>query len=172
MSKKDELTYDLFMLVDNIQEATILRFVTDVLEVAPKSFWKRGASRRHHLEDERGELGNLLHTIRVVKLTNIICDIINCSKISRDITLAAAVLHDMCRYGLDGKASSSVPEHPYLVRQLADKHNVMCPHKDQILAVIESHMGRWGEPPMHFDLSNKVILHLADCMVARALEVL
>lgn len=167
---KQKLTEELYTLVGEIEDPEIRSFVVKMLVAAPLSFWERRASENHHLEDERGPHGNLLHTVRVTKLVKVICDVLSVQTFVCDLHLSRAILHDLCRYGLDSKSDHTVPNHPWLVRELASKCGATCFWIDVILTPIEHHMGKWGNPPFQISISNDAVLHLADSIEARIPE--
>lgn len=162
----------LYRILDTIENDEVGLFTRRMLAVVPDSFWVRRASREHHLEDERGEYGNLIHTIRVAMTTDTLCDIPPITGLNRDILTSAAILHDTCRYGLDDNNESTVGEHAQLVRQLAKREQLTCKYDDNIFEAIEAHMGRWGTSIYTPELSFNSILHIADVVCARVTEVL
>lgn len=168
----------LFSLTQAIKDDSIRAFTLAMIERAPSAVWERPASTRHHLLDEREKFGNLLHSVRVASLCRVIADAVEVfadsdnSNIGADVLLSAAILHDMCRHGLFGLSESSRPDHPRLVRILADQCDLSCGHMDEIMEAVESHMGRWSTNPVVFEISASLALHLADCIVARWAEVI
>ena len=158
---------DLAKLTNHINNNDIRIFVCNVLRIAPSESWSKKASKNHHMVDERGDYGALLHTIRVTKMVIALCDVINRNGIDKDILIASAILHDSCRYGIDGKWSYTLPNHPKLVRELTKKNNIDCLYSEQIFDIIDSHMGKWGEPAFVPNIDSKSILHIADCALAR-----
>ena len=162
----------LYRQVHLIFNPTIRDFVLNMLSCAPEGFFERPASTRHHPLDERGESGNILHTIRVVKMVLVMTDISTTAGIEKDVLIASAILHDLCRHGLDGGSEHSHKDHPRLVRRLAEKHGFSCDHYDLIMRIIGNHMGRWGSPQFIPHMSSDAVLHFADCICARALEVM
>jgi len=164
-------------IVDNIYSEEIREWVSHILYSAPEAFSFQKASREHHLPDEREDHGNLLHTIRVAKTVTVICDILNITGVQRDKQIAAAVIHDLRRYGLNDECDSSISVHPQLVRLYLLDAGIVYKganrYDDDILVIVEQHMGKWGTPPIHLELgSASMILHLADCIEARLPEVL
>lgn len=168
----DELTDKLYSIVSTIRDTDIRAFTLRMLHAAPKSFWTGSASRHHHMEDERGKFGNLLHTIRVAKLARMLCDVGSFSTMQTDIVTSAAVLHDVCRHGVDGTAERSVKEHPKLVRKLAKEHRLSCTGSNAIFRIVEVHMGKWGIDPYVPALSMSSVVHIADVVIARFAEVI
>jgi len=163
--------YELLRQVDSIEDEEIKNFTKVLLSKAPPQFWYGRASREHHPPDERGQYGNLIHTIRTVKLVSMMLESCDARPIICDIVTSATVLHDLCRNGLEWENEHSVPEHPHLVRELAESHSISCGHSETIFGLIETHMGRWGDPPHIPSVSYSGIIHLADMISARAEQV-
>ena len=138
------------------------------LKVAPITFWTKQCSLKYHPVDERGLYGNLIHTIRVAKLVLVIVDSCGCRRWIIDRVLSGAILHDVCRHGIDGKSEFSDKEHPRLVRQLMDKHKILdSPAREEVLEDIEKHMGRWDNSAYAPKLLPSEVLHLADVIDAK-----
>jgi len=156
----NELMRELHSIVHMIENDDIRNFTFSLLDKVSPLNWKKKASRHHHPEDERGKFGNLIHTIRVARAVVVLSEVTPLSAWDSDILKSAAVLHDCCRYGIDGEAEFSVPEHPFLVRELAKKHELGA--LPQVFEVIEAHMGRWGAPRFTPILELRTALHLAD----------
>lgn len=163
---------DLYRQVHLIFNPSIRNFVLDMLSYAPAGFYERPASTRHHLPDERGESGNLLHTIRVVNMVLVLVDVSTIKGVEKDVLMASAILHDLCRYGLEDEFEHSCRNHPSLVRRVAEDHSLTCDCYDLIMRIIENHMGRWGDPQFIPHISMDGMLHIADCICARGLEVM
>jgi len=163
---------DLYRQVHLIYNSSIRDFVLNMLSYAPPGFYERPASTRHHPLDERGKGGNLLHTIRVVKMVLVLVDISTIKGDEKDVLVASAVLHDLCRYGLNDEFDSSCKDHPQLVRRVAENHSLTCDCYDLIMRIIENHMGRWGSLQFIPHVSLDGVLHFADCIEARLPEVM
>lgn len=175
MNDYHKLWNDLSQLVDQIKNESIKRFTIDMVHSA-SDVWQRPASHSHHLLDERETHGNLLHTVRVASLCKLICEAVEVQSDTgydnEDILLSAAILHDMCRYGLFGSSETSRPDHPKLVRLFAEEKGLSCDHFDEVMEAVESHMGQWSENPVILVIDPSTALHLADCIVARWAEVM
>lgn len=163
---------DLYRQAHLIFDPSIRDFVLDMLSYAPPGFFEQPASTEHHPLDERGESGNMLHTIRVVNMVLLLIDISTIRGIERDALLASAILHDLCRHGLEDEYERSCPDHPFLVRKVAEGHSLTCDCYDLIMRIIENHMGRWGSPLFIPHISLDGVLHIADCIEARLPEVM
>lgn len=163
---------ELYHQVHLIFSPSIRDFVLNMLSYAPPGFFERPASTCHHLLDERGEGGNILHTVRVVKIVLVLVDISTIGGPEKDVLVASAILHDLCRHGLDGESEHSCPNHPLLVRRVAEEHSLTCDRYDLVMRIIENHMGRWGSPQFIPHVSLDGVLHFADCIEDRLLEVI
>ncbi len=163
---------DLYRQVHLIFDPSIRDFVLNMLSYALPGFYERPASTRHHPLDERGEGGNLLHTIRVVKVMLVLVDVSTIKGVERDVLVASAILHDLCRYGLEDEFEHSCKNHPSLVRKVAEEHSLSCDCYDVVMRIIENHMGQWGDPQFIPHISMDGMLHIADAVCARALEVM
>ena len=153
-----------------IRDEDIRKFTLNMIEITPENSWRLPSSRDHHLRDECGEWGNLIHTLRVVVICDWLSDILNLTPIERDILKSAAILHDSCKHGVNAEAAWIYREHPQLVRLLVDQSGAACSQKEAILSIIESHMGRWGYLPQFWSerkVTLNFLLHVADCLEAR-----
>ncbi len=173
ISELQTLTDLLFTHVAFIEDSGINVFTLETLQVAPASFWLRPSSLNYHPLDERKPHGNLKHTIRVVHTVGVLCDVMGgfYPQITKDMMMSAAVLHDIGRHGIDGDAEKSVPDHPKIPRRLAEKHNISCIQSGTIFAMIEKHMGRWGEHRYTPLIQPWVALHVADAICAHMQEI-
>ena len=156
-------------LIDN---SSIRDFVLTMLSYASTGFYERPASTRHHPLDERGEGGNLLHTARVVNMVLVLAEISTMEGVEKDALVAGAILHDLCRYGLEDEFERSCKNHPLLVRRVAEEHSLSCDCYDLIMRIIENHMGQWGNQQFIPHISIDGMLHIADTVCARGLEVM
>jgi len=162
---------ELYELVSCIVNDEIRQFTLDMLEAAPVVFWTEKASKNHHPKDERGPQGNLIHTVRVIKLARIMASGCPLDQIVVDVITSAASLHDTGRHGLYGLDEHTVSNHPFLVRELARSKGLTCPYIADILTLIERHMGKWGDPEYFPEVTPSAILHLADMVSANAEKV-
>jgi len=166
------LMADFVSSINEIRDDDKRNFVFNMLEHTPNAFWIKRASRNHHLEDERGSHGNLRHTVRVLHGVIALCEATQEDSDIRDSILAAAALHDVGRYGIDGNAESTIPDHPFVVRLIAAKYALHCPGVDHILKIIEDHMGIYGEPIFLPMMGPSTMLHTVDYLLAQLPEIL
>ncbi len=164
-----EIDYRLLIqgLVDTIKSDAIRQFTNDVLAKVPLKSWTGKASRSHHLPDERGDNGNALHTIRVARAAMALCDICDMGETRRDMLLSAAILHDSFRYGKEAESDYTLTEHPMLIREVVEDNDIVSPYAEDILGLIECHMGKWGPEPFIPIVHPSALIHIADAMIAR-----
>lgn len=153
--------------IAKIEHPHIETLVRQVLGALPAKTWERESSLKYHPEDERGPGGNLLHTLKVAVLLETLLDAAGTPQPLRDITRAAAILHDCCRHGLAASEPCSAKDHPKLVRQFIQKRGIESPWTSPICDLIETHMGRWGIPPYFLRAPEKDLLHIADCIATQ-----
>ncbi len=163
------LKEDFMLQVGLIDSEEIRNFTKRLLEVAPEGFWSNKASKNHHPLDERLPGGNPLHEMRVTKIARVIADSCDLNSLYEDILISAALLHDVCRYGLNNNLKDyTVKYHPFLVRRLARINGIKCEYSERIFLIIEKHTGKWGDPPYTPEVSLEAMLHLADNISANA----
>ena len=163
---------ELLYMINTIKDTDIQDFTMSVLDHAHTNFWWKPSSREHHMQDERGMFGNLIHTIRVVRSAHIISQCCMYTNLDHDILISAAAIHDVCKRGIDWEEDHAVDEHPRLVKMLVDKHHLTCNHIPEILDVVEHHMGPWGDRMFIANCDCYSALHLADAISARMDEIL
>lgn len=162
--------------LEKIKNNELQNFVKQVLDVIPVDSWKLPSSRDHHLKDECEEWGNLIHTLRVMKVCDVMADIMECDQFKKDLLKSAAILHDCCKHGVNAEAAFIYNDHPLLVRKLIEKNGIESEYIEIILTIVEAHMGRWGpKNPQWMDdrkISLVYLLHVADCVEAHIDEIL
>lgn len=171
MSTGVDISTKLAMVAGTIATPGIRDFTIEMMKAAPPSFRTARASKVHHPPDEREAGGNALHTLRVVKLVKLMADACDFDRITTDISISAAIIHDLCRYGLNDEDEDTSKEHPLVPRRLAEKHSITCDHADAIFEVAEHHMGKWGPRPYVPRVTPDSVLHFADAISAHANEV-
>ena len=165
----DNSNYDandeLNMLVESIKDDQIRSFVIQYGDAMDWKNFEKPASRHHHPADEREPYGNLVHTVRVARACKVLADGIRMSTHDTDVLIAAAIIHDSCRYGVAASADHTVDQHPSLPRRLCKETNIRCPD-NHIFEIIESHMGIFGEQPYYPQIKPKDVIILADLLCA------
>lgn len=164
--------------INLIQSMKLGAFTHRVVYGIPESIWKMPSSFRHHLPDERGEWGNAIHSLRVTDLCLVIADSLLIVNLQRDYLISAALLHDIGKRGLHGDTKMiQTAQHTILVRQMVETLGYNPEDWEEVLRPIEDHMGKWSRGQLPEFLKTKItdnsmVLHLADCIVARWTEVI
>lgn len=156
--------------LSRINDNDVLALACDILDCGPAYFTKvaTSSSGKYHPPDEAGPGSMVLHTRRAVYMANELCRMGNVIGIERDCLLAAMVVYDLFKRGVNDKPSlHTLTEYPALVRpqtqHLADR-----PHYRQIMRLVEVHMGQWGpsrevRPETYLEW----LAHIADYVVSR-----
>lgn len=146
---------------EDVRDATIRMFLDGV----PEYFWERPSSStgKYHSPDERGKHGNWIHTKRVfVAYTNISDSYVEGGELTdyhRECGKAAALLHDTLKYGWPSDGNDhTVNDHDIIAANVAE-HISEAP--DEVVSLIDSHMGPWGEGPLP-ETTNEWVFHTAD----------
>ena len=124
----------------------IRNLVVQVLQLAPRYFWEAPSSTsgKHHPRDENKPGGKVLHIKRTVYLAYQLARMENLWELERDLLLAAMVIHDIyCRGTDDIPSQKTDTSHPLLVRRKT-AHLAGAPYYDNVMSIVEAHMGRWG----------------------------
>lgn len=130
-------------------------------------------SGKFHPQDEIGEYGLLLHSLRVC---NFVIQLYRCvedysdNTLAYDILVASALLHDVPCKNIEGKPNTN---HSYSNAEWYYKNSRLNKEiKDKITSCILHHTGRW-QAENHSDYSkfpNDLLcwcIHQADCMSSR-----
>lgn len=186
LKEEDKILEPLLEEINLIKDEPIKSFVRSIL-LRADAFWKMPSSfsRRYHPIDEHEEGGNVLHTKRVVRAANIMCDSHSLTDEDRDIVLAACLLHDITK-GIDiGQDKMQYdPMHPYTVGYFVKK----CQEDDKnyatesqsstiylseeavqsILRLVRCHLGPWSPVPETIPITYlDMIVHIADNIASK-----
>lgn len=133
-----------------INNEVIKNLVVKALMNTALDFYKEGASStgKFHPKYAQGEGGLVRHVKAAVyfakNLTTL--EMYEISDEERDIIIAALILHDSCKRGINFEKSYTVHEHPLLVSKLLNEEELSFDELDywyQINELISSHMGQW-----------------------------
>lgn len=159
-----------------IPDDEIRRMVLEIAKQLPRAFWFREASTKYHHEEEQGEQGNLIHSLRVSKIVDIVYPGLNRrDSIRFSLLKAGALLHDGRRHGPDGKSEYSVKNHAslmgnFILDSVPSSATDSYRAKASALAqLVMAHMGQWDPEPVKIDAEDKAILHFADLIAASPL---
>lgn len=163
---------ELYKIVKSISNGSIKAWTEAMLAVAPAAFWDKAASStgKYHKADENGAGGQVIHTLRVCA---VVTHLVNMEKLTvseRDILLAAAIIHDICKYGVEGNTEHTLLEHPLLVNKLMQSSMLLlpsCEFDKAIIETVEQHSGRWSSEPILNPTKLGKLLHIADFVASR-----
>lgn len=158
--------------LQSIKNDEIRAWVNAMLDIAPQAFWERPCSStgKHHRPDENEIGGQIVHTARVCNVAAHLANMVQLSDSDYDILIASAILHDTCKYGLDGKSTYTNENHPQLLEILRDNNCIFlppCQYYKEILLNIAQHMGRWTPEPIPPPTKLGKLLHIADFIASR-----
>lgn len=172
--------------INIIQDQAIRFFVRSVLLKA-NSFWVAPSSiaGKYHPPDEHEPGGNVLHTKRVVRIVEMICQAQDRSAFETDILVAAALIHDVTKAVQWEDKMSYDPMHPYTVDKfveeclLEDSHHADNANRSttlyldeetlgQILRLVRCHLGLWSPVPETYPVTGlDWTIHLADYLASK-----
>lgn len=139
--------------VNLIHDYKLRDFVNFVLTRVPDYFYQMPASTtgKYHPEYTLGEGGLLRHTKAAVKIAEDLLSLELYERVAahHDEVIAALILHDSVKKGMDGKKFSTL-DHPLqasmLLKESACKYEYEdCEKVKTICSYIESHMGQWNK---------------------------
>ncbi len=167
-----DIKADLYSVVKSISNDPIKAWTIGMLKIAPVAFWEKASSStgKYHRDDENGVGGQVMHTLRVCAMVDHLVRMENLPVIERDMLLSAAILHDICKYGEDGKSEHTLLEHPQLaVFFWAAKKDGLpaCEQDSQIMNIVSQHSGRWTSIPIPSPTKLGKLLHIADFVSSR-----
>ena len=148
------------------------------LDNVKEAFYHNGASStgKHHPDYGAGEGGLLRHTKAVVYFAAIFCKYLQISQYEKDCLIAAGILHDTCKLGIDWEANYTLHEHPLLVYKLLDvsqMNEVEARAWKDINNLIATHMGQWVTSNYSqlrlpkITLKSQAVLHWSDYLASR-----
>jgi len=187
IQKENILLHPLLDEIGLIEDESIQSFVRSIL-LKCDIFWNipSSFSGKYHPPDEHGPGGNVLHTKRVVRIADIMCDSYSISSDERDIILAACLLHDITK-GIPSEQEGMFhydPMHPYTV----NKFVINCMEHDReyandtnssslfisedvvqnILRLVRCHLGPWSPIPETFPITYMdYIVHISDNIASK-----
>jgi len=173
--------------INLIEDESIQSFVRSIL-LKCDIFWNipSSFSGKYHPPDEHDPGGNVLHTKRVVRIADIMCDSYSISPEERDIIIAACLLHDITK-GIPSEKEGMFhydPMHPYTV----NKFVMNCMEHDReyandtnsstlfiaeeivqnILRLVRCHLGPWSPVPETFPITYMdYIVHISDNIASK-----
>ncbi len=176
--KKESLVKEMMYMHD----IGLINLTIEALNNTPDGFFTAAASSSglHHPAYARGTGGLVRHTQAAVHLCNTINKATQTAfpKWKQDCMLSALILHDTCKFGLDGSAKHTIHEHPNLVRELLSFEaepdtNGKKFYWNYISNLISSHMGQWrSKKNSSIELAavksqEQAIVHFCDYLASR-----
>lgn len=156
----------LFLMISHITDPLLNTLTMVALQEAPAHFWHKPSSAgNHHPDDEHGDGGLALHSLRVARVGWTLCQ--SRPDLNSDVIMSAGILHDIGRYGLgDNPSQYSLPDHPDIaaayLRELGGDA------LEEVACAVEAHSGRWGRIQPRND--TEWLVHYADCIAANYAE--
>lgn len=137
-----------------INDQNIRKFVETAIGILPQYFFEVAASSsgKYHSALESGFGGLVYHTKAVAKVANYLVNLEQYSKkiepIDSDCIIAAALLHDCLKHGLENKTGYSVFEHPIIAAEFVKTDErldgiIDVEYRVGISDLISSHSGQW-----------------------------
>jgi HD superfamily phosphohydrolase YqeK len=156
----------------SISNDSIRSWTMSLMTLAPQAFWAKPSSStgKYHKEDENGEYGQVIHTLRVIAVAEHLAKMVDLNDLEKNILISAAALHDICKYGIEGQSEHTLSEHPQLVKSLWEKNLLVlpkCEYDHLIIGTILQHSGRWGSLPLPPSTKLGKLLHVADFISSR-----
>lgn len=125
----------------------------------------------YHPKISLGEGGLVRHTTKAIEYGISLCEKNSIKGLKRDIIMAALILHDTCKAGVeDIKDNSYYRQHAYLPRKHYAKiaKCILPKTSKKIFDLIDSHMGQWSEDHTKIPRTKEQkIVHFADYLASR-----
>lgn len=187
-TSENEVLTPLLEEINLIKCEEVQQFVRSVLLKAAPIFWEipSSFSSAHHPPDEHGASGNILHTKRVVRIVDMLCESYTLTDSDRDNIIAAALIHDVTK-GIPSEIEGDYhydPMHPYTVNKFvksciqhdktyandANSSTLFIAEDDlqTILRLVRCHLGPWSPVPETIPITYlDYILHIADNLASK-----
>lgn len=137
---------------DNISDDIVLNIVYNTLLQADDANAERPASStgKYHPLADLGEGGLVRHSIMVAEVTKILmrCKPYYDNQLNKDIVIASAILHDICKYNTDSEHTNF--DHPKKAAALIIKvgkmftDDIYIDISKRIAKNVAAHMSRWN----------------------------
>lgn len=147
--KREEMLYD---EIEAIKNPIIRKLVITAFDNVDDRFFIEAASTtaKYHPVFSLGEGGLVRHTLAVVHFTKRLIQAHDeLTDLEKDLLIAAALLHDTCKCGLEFESQYTVFEHPILVYRLLEEKLL---NEDELMmwnsinSLVSCHMGQWNKP--------------------------
>ena len=169
--------------VNMIKTPEIKALTQIVLQDIPNRTWTMRTSKNYHPVDERGYCGNIIHTLRVLKLSKLLLLEVDPEPWERDAAVSAAALHDCKKFGSESTMNWMHPKHAQLAsetirRVIHTEFTELSSDKKSMLELIaisvSNHMSKWQKedplyiPKLGTPLDLSLVLVLADFISAQS----
>ncbi len=155
-------------LLKQIEHRSIRKWVEEKVKIIPAYFWEVPASSsgKYHPKFAIVKGGLLNHTKAAVYFGYEASRALELSVTERDIVIAALILHDGFKYGVDG-GRHTIKEHDEIAAaEFAKGEDFKAGSaREQIIEAIKRHMGQWGRFKPRTELEKTV--HLCDYFASR-----
>lgn len=164
--------------LEDVRSETVRNLVIKSLDAISEKFFHAGASStgKYHPDYTAGDGGLIRHTMSVEYFAKSFVKHLNISAYEKDCIISAAILHDLCKSGLNWENDYTAHDHPLLVFKLLDVSSMNKVEERawrDVNNIIATHMGQWVTST-HSDIvlpriTNKaqMILHWADYLGSR-----
>ncbi len=162
-----------FIINEEIKDCVIA-----VLEKVNDKFFTEPASStgKYHPDYALGEGGLVRHTKAAVRIANDLLHLENSpfTPDEGDLIIAALILHDTCKSGIEWEGKYSKHEHPLLAKELIESSlEEGCIFAREVGRLVASHMGQWStcnwssiELPKPQDAMENFV-HICDYLASR-----
>ena len=161
-----------------IQSENLRESVRDFLDTkVPEYFWEVASSStgKYHPWYSLGYGGLIRHTKAAVKIADSLLVLEQYSDLPHDEIIAALILHDTFKHGVDNITGYTVFDHPLIAAAQFSNFTVnsdsLINSRAIIYSLISSHMGQWNEQesirlPKPVSESQRFV-HLCDYLASR-----
>ena len=150
----------------------------EVLANVNEQFFEAAASStgKYHPDYALGEGGLYRHTVAAVMIAADLrrneC-VANFDDKQFSYIIAALILHDSCKSGIDWDSKYTKHNHPLLVKELLDDVLGECEFTEEVGRLVASHMGQWTTCKWDKtvlprpQLPDEIFVHLCDYLASR-----
>lgn len=160
--------------VNLIHDAGIRETVDMLLDKVPEYFWHVAASStgKYHPDYALGEGGLVRHTRAAVAFAEHLFGMTPVDDHTHDIIVAALILHDSCKHGLEDTSGYTMFDHPIVASRFIASY-APAEFAAEVCPLVESHMGRWNTAKYSSvilpvpETDNQKFVHLCDYLASR-----
>ena len=170
--------------IESIKNDEVRAVLNKALSQISPLFYEEGASStgKYHPDYAAGEGGLYRHVQAATNFAIMLLDISdvlssNNDSYQKDIIIAALILHDSCKKGIDFSSRYTDFLHPLLVANLMDKAELSDEENkiwNDICFLISTHMGQWRVDSYHpekvlpkIETKEQVFVHFCDYLASR-----